>query len=1344
MTTGSTDHILLLQDDGSRRTADVRTLESLGYQVSVAATFDEALLPEQRADIIVIGVAAGSGRRQAEMGTALFERLDTPVVLLVGEDAAEELGEFDLTLFFDAVPRSANPLFLKRALQMAPQRADFCHEHTQKEEHLQRALEGAGIGAWEWTVATGECYFSREWAEMLGYGPTELEGKLSTWDALVYPDDLAVSSRAMEAHLRGETAYYQNEHRLRCKDGTYKWILDRGKIVERGAAGQPLRVAGTHSDISERKQAEQQLERWEKIFEHAGWGIVISDPAGKNFALMNPAFASMHGYAPAELIGSPILNLFSPECREDAARQIRMANEKNNYSFESVHLRKDGSTFNVQINISVVRDEAGAFQYRIVNVHDITEQQAVVERLRQSEEKYRTLFDTLSEGVALNQVIYDENHEMVDYRVVEVNPNFYQTADYAGPVIGSLATQLYGMTSDYIRTFWHKHKTFNTAQYTEMVSPLTGQVFIVATSPIKNDHFVTSFFNITERKGVEEALRQSETHYRMLIENTLLGYSYCKMLYENDRPADFVYLQVNAAFEKLTGLKEVTGKSVTALIPGIRETSPELFEKYGRVARAGEPEAFEYYLAELQMWFSISVYSSEPGYFIALFDTITEKKKAEIALLESEERYRLLFENMQEGFALQEVITDEQGNTIDFRTLDVNRAYELHTGIKREDVVGRTMLETQPNADRRMIERHGRVAQTGEPFTFEYYLRSFDRHLRVRSFSPKQGQFATIFEDISEMRKAESALRESEQKYRALFDNKVFAILIFDQQTLRILDANEAVVHLYGYGREELLSELTVLDLSAQEDLTLKAIQQTAQTGSSFVPMRYHRRKNNRLFPVEAAIGTFVWQGHPTGFLIIHEISERVNAELKLKESEDRFRQVADTAPVLIWMSGTDAVCNFFSAHWLAYTGRTLAQELGNGWAEGIHPDDFQRCTNTYLDAFIEHREFEMEYRLRRANGEYGILWDRGIPRFTSAGEFLGYIGSCLDVTMRVTAEEKLRASEATLSLAMDVAGAAPWEYDPASDEFIFNDRFYALYATDAEREGGYRIRALAYGERFIHPDDLAMVKARTVLLPSGKRNPNFSAYIEHRAVLPGGVVRWVSAYTHVVFDPSGKLQRMHGVNQDISERKRAEAALQNSNERLIQQLDTIEQLHEELRHQAVHDAVTGLYNRHYLSEVLEPEIIRSEREKSPLSIVMADVDHFKVLNDSYGHPVGDLFLIEIANLLKKQVRGSDFVCRYGGEEFLLVLPGATMQFAMKRAEEIRQKCAEIVIDHAGKPITAKLSLGVATFPDQGRQGSEVIVKADQALYQSKQTGRDRVTGWIDGQLAVYHEEEGD
>jgi diguanylate cyclase (GGDEF)-like protein/PAS domain S-box-containing protein len=339
-----------------------------------------------------------------------------------------------------------------------------------------------------------------------------------------------------------------------------------------------------------------------------------------------------------------------------------------------------------------------------------------------------------------------------------------------------------------------------------------------------------------------------------------------------------------------------------------------------------------------------------------------------------------------------------------------------------------------------------------------------------------------------------------------------------------------------------------------------------------------------------------------------------------------------------------------------------------------------------------------------------------------------------------VTAEEKLRASEAILSLAMDVAGLAPWDYDPSSEEFIFNDRFYSLYATDAQREGGYRIQTLDYVERFIHPDDRVMVEALTVCLPSGERNPNFAPYMEHRTVLPSGAERWVSVYTNAVFDPSGKLESMHGVNQDISERKRAEVAMQIANEKLVQQLDTIEQLQERLRDQAVHDALTELYNRHYLSEALAPEIIRSEREKTPLSVVIADVDHFKVINDTYGHPVGDLFLVEIADLMKKYVRGSDFVCRYGGEEFLLVFPGTTMRSAMKRAEEICQKCAEIVIQHEGKRLNVTLSFGVATYPEDGKTAEKVILRADQALYQSKHAGRNQVTGWINGQLTVHPE----
>ena len=126
---------------------------------------------------------------------------------------------------------------------------------------------------------------------------------------------------------------------------------------------------------------------------------------------------------------------------------------------------------------------------------------------------------------------------------------------------------------------------------------------------------------------------------------------------------------------------------------------------------------------------------------------------------------------------------------------------------------------------------------------------------------------------------------------------------------------------------------------------------------------------------------------------------ERQRAAEALRDSEARFRLLADHAPVLIWMSGTDTLCTFFNQPWLDFTGRTTEQELGNGWATGVHPDDFQRCLATYLAAFNARQPFRMEYRLRRADGVYRWIIDNGLPLFASNSLFTGYIGSCFDIT---------------------------------------------------------------------------------------------------------------------------------------------------------------------------------------------------------------------------------------------------------------------------------------------------------------------------------------------------------
>jgi len=142
---------------------------------------------------------------------------------------------------------------------------------------------------------------------------------------------------------------------------------------------------------------------------------------------------------------------------------------------------------------------------------------------------------------------------------------------------------------------------------------------------------------------------------------------------------------------------------------------------------------------------------------------------------------------------------------------------------------------------------------------------------------------------------------------------------------------------------------------------------------------------------------------------VSRDITKRKHAEEELRESEARFRAMANTAPVMIWVSGPDRLCTFFNKGWLDFTGRSLEQELGTGWAESVHREDFDRCLDVYVNSFNARQPFTMEYRLRRSDGEYRRVLDTGTPRFAPDGEFLGYIGSCIDITERMRAEEKFR-----------------------------------------------------------------------------------------------------------------------------------------------------------------------------------------------------------------------------------------------------------------------------------------------------------------------------------------------
>jgi diguanylate cyclase (GGDEF)-like protein len=168
--------------------------------------------------------------------------------------------------------------------------------------------------------------------------------------------------------------------------------------------------------------------------------------------------------------------------------------------------------------------------------------------------------------------------------------------------------------------------------------------------------------------------------------------------------------------------------------------------------------------------------------------------------------------------------------------------------------------------------------------------------------------------------------------------------------------------------------------------------------------------------------------------------------------------------------------------------------------------------------------------------------------------------------------------------------------------------------------------------------------------------------------------------------------------------------------------------LREILRTQSVRDPLTGLYNRRYMEESLERELRRAIRKKCPLGVMMLDVDHFKRFNDSFGHEAGDSVLRALSNLFRTQLRGGDVACRYGGEEFAMILPEATLEDTQQRAEQLREAAKSAIAQFRGHSLdTVTLSIGVASYPEKGTTGEALLRAADAALYRAKEDGRDRV-----------------
>jgi len=413
----------------------------------------------------------------------------------------------------------------------------------------------------------------------------------------------------------------------------------------------------------------------------------------------------------------------------------------------------------------------------------------------------------------------------------------------------------------------------------------------------------------------------------------------------------------------------------------------------------------------------------------AIARDIKERKRAEATLRE--------YEKVVEGLEEMIVVIDRN-----YCYVLANRAFLKYRGLEKEQLLGRFVSELlNPGVFEEIAKEKLDECFRGKVVTYELrykYPNLGERDLSI-SYLPIEGpngidRVACVLQDVTERKQAEEALRTSERKQHRIAEQ-------LETERIRLIEA-QAVANV---GSWEI--ELPSLDVTWSE-----------QTHRIFEtdPSYFHPRRQDFMelvhpedrAKVEAAFETSLekgaasrveyrivmadgrvkvleerWkvfhdeQGQPARLIgTCQDITERKRAESALRESEARFRLVADSAPVMIWMSGTDKLCTYFNKPWLDFTGRSIDQELGNGWAEALEPEDLQRCLDTYIQAFDRREAFRMEYHLLRHDGEYRLVSAIGVPRFNPDGSFAGYIGSSIDVTDQRRAEEQLRQAQEDLA----------------------------------------------------------------------------------------------------------------------------------------------------------------------------------------------------------------------------------------------------------------------------------------------------------------------------------------
>lgn len=511
-----------------------------------------------------------------------------------------------------------------------------------------------------------------------------------------------------------------------------------------------------------------------------------------------------------------------------------------------------------------------------------------------------------------------------------------------------------------------------------------------------------------------------------------------------------------------------------------------------------------------------------------------ERKKIEADLRASEARYHSLFNGMTEGFALHEIICDKQGTPCDYRFLDINPAFERLTGLKREDVVGKTVREALPGTEQTWIDTYGKVAQTGEAIRFDNYAAALAKHFEVYAYCPAPNQFAVIFIDITARKQSQAIMA----RYQLISQHARDPLLLMDLDG-NIIEGNRAAEELYGYTHDELL-HLHIQDLRRLEnpELMSRQMQQARTRGVLFEAV--HQRKDGATVPVEVSSRGVSVEGQEMLLSVVRDITERARADAALRESEQRWATTLASIGDAVIATDIDGRITFLNPVAASLTGWTVAEAHGQPIACVFHIINeltHEPAENLVARVIREKHVIELANHtaLVTRDGREVPIEDSAAPITDAAGNVTGVVIVFHDVTEKRRAQDALRESEANVRAILDAAKESIYLFDAQGIIVVVN-------ATAAARLG-HPVAAVVghHFSEFVPPE---LATSRWALL---------------RQVLTSGQpIRFEDERNGIIFDhhafpvfAGDQVIRIAVFSRDITERTKRETELRKLNRTL-------------------------------------------------------------------------------------------------------------------------------------------------------------------------------------------------